>query len=148
MHQRYLLPAVFAAIASIVLLLGSQAAGQRPKKDAEIPEKAAAGARMRHPVALAQTKDGKWLFVANQRSGTISVIDTAAMRPVAECAVGRKLAGLAIMPDDTGLIAVDEEAAELIVLDRHDSTLRPRVRLKVSAAPVSVQLSTDGSRCA
>ncbi len=102
---------------------------------------------LRRPIALAQSKDGHWLFVANQRSGSISVIDLANMRVEAEMVVCRKLADLAITSDGANVVVVDEEAGELVVLTLQGSKLAPKHRLKVGATPVSVQLSRDGSRC-
>src|SRR4051794_25531366 len=63
---------------------------------------------LRRPVALALADDGKWLFTANQRGGSVSVIDTAAGRTVNEVAVGGQLADLVATPDGNRLLAVDE----------------------------------------
>src|SRR5713101_707357 len=103
--------------------------------------------RLRRPVALVLADDGKWLFVANQRSGSVSVVATAALRPVAEVEVGRRLADLALTATGSRLLAVDEEAAELVMLDRKGSTIVPVGRVKVGPTPVSVQAAADGSRC-
>jgi YVTN family beta-propeller protein len=103
--------------------------------------------RLRRPVALVLADEGRWLFVANQRSGTVSVIDTAELRPVAEVEVGRRLADLALVAGGSRLLAVDEEAGELVILGRKGSALEPTRRIKVGPAPVSVQTSPDGSRC-
>ena len=51
--------------------------------------------RMRQPVALAVRDGGKTVLVANRRSGSLSVIDAAARKVVAEYDVGRGLADLA-----------------------------------------------------
>jgi YVTN family beta-propeller protein len=104
-------------------------------------------ARVRRPVALVLADDGKWLFVANQRSGSISVIDTAALRPVAEVEVGRRLADLTTAARGSRLLAVDEEAGELVLLIRKGTAIEPAGRFKVGASPVSVQAAGDGSRC-
>jgi YVTN family beta-propeller protein len=103
---------------------------------------------LRRPCALVLAEDGKWLFTANQRSGSISVIDTKAARTVAEVDVGRKLVDLAAMPDGKHLVAVDESTDELVFLQRKESALETVKRLRVGAAPVSVQVTPDGKRCA
>jgi YVTN family beta-propeller protein len=103
---------------------------------------------LRRPIALVAADEGKWLFTANRQSGTVSVIDAASERTVGEVAVGRKIADLAATPDGTHLLAVDEDAGELIVLRRRGSELEAVHRLKVSPTPVSVQVNSDGSRCA
>src|SRR5262249_7733168 len=91
--------------------------------------------------------DGKWLFVANQASGSISVIDTGSRRVLAEVPVGRKLSDLALTPDGRHLLATDEAAGELVVYRRRDHHLEAPLRTKVSPLPVSVRVSADGSRC-
>src|SRR2546421_620922 len=48
-------------------------------------------ARFRRPVAMALNENGGRLYVANHRSGTVSVIDTARQVVEAEHAVGRQL---------------------------------------------------------
>jgi YVTN family beta-propeller protein len=45
---------------------------------------------------MAQTPDGKKLYVANGRSGTASVIDTASGRRIADIPVGELPWGVAI----------------------------------------------------
>src|SRR5581483_7590614 len=68
--------------------------------------------QFRRPVALVLADDGKLLLVANQRSGSISVLDTAGVRVLGEANVGRRLADLAATPDGR-LVAVDEAVGEL-----------------------------------
>jgi YVTN family beta-propeller protein len=102
---------------------------------------------LRRPVALALTDDGRWLFTANRNAGTISVIDTAQKKVTAEIAVGHLLADLAQMPDGRRLLAVDQRAGELVVLDRKESELRVAHRVKVSPSPVSVCIAADGKSC-
>jgi YVTN family beta-propeller protein len=103
-------------------------------------------AAARRPIALALADDGKLLFVASQR-GMICAIDTAAARPVGETPVGRKLADLALVPPGNQLLAVDEEAGELLVMSRRGTKLEPASRVRVSPTPASVQVASDGSRC-
>jgi YVTN family beta-propeller protein len=88
---------------------------------------------------------GKLLLTANRRRGTVSVIDTAALQPVGETDVGRHLADLA--ETEGRLLAVDEGADELILLDRKGAALTVTARVKVGPAPVSVQVEPDGGRC-
>jgi YVTN family beta-propeller protein len=90
-------------------------------------------------VALALADGGKLLFVANRQSGSISVIDTAKARAVAEVLVGRRLADIAATPDGRWLLAADEEGHELIVLKRRGAELRVATRQKVPRHPVSVR---------
>ncbi len=114
--------------------------------DTAAPGKAQLPSHLRRPVALVLADKGKWLLVANQRSGSISVIDTSTSRPAAEVQVGRKLADLAGTPDERHLLAVDEEANQLLLLERQGTALEPVERIAVSPEPVRVRLSRDGAR--
>src|SRR5262249_51681079 len=89
--------------------------------------------------------EDRWLFTANQRSGSITTLDTTTRCPHAEVHVGQHLADLTATPDGR-LLAVDEAADELIVLSRKGPKLQVVQRLKVSPAPVSVRVGPDGRR--
>jgi YVTN family beta-propeller protein len=102
---------------------------------------------LRKPIALAQSGDGKWLFVANQGNGSVSVIDLQAKRLAVDYPVGNKLVDLAITADGARLLAIDEGTGELIVLERQGPKLTVRKRIPVGQAPQSVQVFPDGSRC-
>jgi DNA-binding beta-propeller fold protein YncE len=92
---------------------------------------------LRRPVALALADAGRWLFVGN-RDGSVAVIDTAAGRVEAEIPVGRTVADLVATADGNHLLAVDEEAGELVVLDRDGAGLKVARRLAVGPSPVGV----------
>ncbi|MCI0458719.1 MAG: c-type cytochrome [Gemmataceae bacterium] len=102
------------------------------------------GPVLRRPVALALLDDGKWLFVANRRSGTVSVIDAPGQRLAGEVAVGRGLSDLAATPDGKHLLATDEEAGRLLILRRQGPKLEVSGSVEVSPTPVSVQLAAGG----
>jgi YVTN family beta-propeller protein len=129
-----------------VLLLGGLLLGGL-ESPARVLPKEEAEPRLRRPVALVLADNGSWLFVANRRSGSISVIDTSTQQTTAEVAVGRSLADLVMSPNGRQLLAVDEEARELILLSRQGSTLSVVHRLPVAPVPVSVRVVGDGSRC-
>lgn len=93
--------------------------------------------RLRRPVAMVAAEDGRRLFVANRRAGTVSVIDVDGGRAIAEAAVGRLLADLTDAGDGR-LLAVEEAAGELVVLDRRQDTLAVMGRVHVGDSPVSV----------
>src|SRR5262245_17086337 len=69
------------------------------------PPKEGATARLRRPAALALAGEGRWLFAANHRAGTVSVLDTRALRVAGEFDAGRRLADLAATPDGRRLLA-------------------------------------------
>lgn len=103
--------------------------------------------RVRQPVALAVAEDGKSLFVANRRSGSLSVIDTLTRKVVAEYDIGRGLTDVAIIPGGRSLLTVDHRTNELLLLDAQDRSIRVVDRIKVSPDPVRLRVSPDGSSC-
>jgi YVTN family beta-propeller protein len=134
-------------LARAAALLGSLALGGLLVSAAPTPPRSAdVGPRLRRPVALVLADDGRRLFVANERSGSVSVVDTAALRPVAEAAVGKQLLDLAATPQGR-LLAVDQEANELIVLERKGPSVEVAARVTVAPAPVGVQVDPGGARC-
>jgi YVTN family beta-propeller protein len=128
------------------LVPGGEATGTGTERGGDL------AARRRKPVALAAADGGRWLFVANQASGSVSVVDPGARAVVAEFDVGRSLADLALTPDGRRLLAVDQGSDRLVVLDRdRDGTgtgLRVAARVAVAADPVGLAVASDGSRCA
>jgi YVTN family beta-propeller protein len=101
--------------------------------------------RVRQPVALAVVDGGKTLLAANGRSGSLSVVDIASRKVVAEPEVGRGLADLAALPDGRRLLAVDRAAGELLLIDYHDRSPRVIVRTAVASDPVRVVVLEGGS---
>jgi YVTN family beta-propeller protein len=102
--------------------------------------------QFRRPAALAIAADGRWLFTANRRNGTVSVLDTETARCVGEVEVGRGLADLALTPDGRRLIAADEVGNAVYVLARDGPRLRAVRRVPVGGGPVCVRVAADGSR--
>ncbi len=92
---------------------------------------------LQQPVALVVADEGRRLFVANRRAGTVSAIDVERGRVFAEIAVGKRLADLADGGDGQ-LLAIDECAGELAVLKRDKDSLAVTARLQVGDAPVSI----------
>lgn len=101
--------------------------------------------KLRRPVALAVSSP--WLLVANERSGSISVIDVGTLSVVNEVAVGEELTDMQLVPDSNWLLATDIRKHELVLLRRNDHDLRILERTAVSSYPVSVVVSGDGHRC-
>ena len=100
--------------------------------------------QLRRPVGLAQSEDGRWLYVANRDSGSISVIDLSSREVVAEHAIGKRLSDLAALPDFGRLLAVDEAAHELLLLDPDGDRVRVVQRLPVSPYPTSIHVAAGG----
>src|SRR5256885_7131117 len=74
-------------------------------------------AALRRPVALAESADGRWLYVANRDLGSVSVVDLLSRKVAAEHQVGQSLADLKRLSSSSRLLAVDESGHELIVLE-------------------------------
>ncbi len=92
---------------------------------------------LRQPIALVAADEGRRLFVANRRTGTVSALDVERGWVIAETTVGRRLADLADGGDGR-LLVVDEATGELAVLTRGKDSLTIGARLRVGEAPVSV----------
>jgi cytochrome c peroxidase len=112
-------------------------------RDTEPPSPFKATARLRRPVALVPTQGGKRLVVANHESGTLSILDIEKREVVREVQVGRSLADLKHIPDGR-LLAVDELAGELVVLQPGADGPVVVSRIGVGQSPVSVALATVG----
>jgi YVTN family beta-propeller protein len=133
--------------ARVVVALLLAAIASRPGSAADDPESPFASARLRGPVALVLADAGKTLLTANRRAGTISIVDTTAGRVVAEVPVGKNLSALAAVPGGRLLLATDEAAHELLLIDRNENSLKTVARWPVAQYPVSVRVSPDGERC-
>jgi YVTN family beta-propeller protein len=109
----------------------------------ETPSRVAATC-VRQPVALCFGGEGRALYVANRRSGSLSVIDPKMGKVVAEVAVGRGLADVAALPDGRHLLVVDQESDALLVIDSRGESPRVVGRTSVSHDPVSVLVRENG----
>jgi YVTN family beta-propeller protein len=128
-------------VAALLIASANSAGSQLRAAEGTLP------ARVRRPSALVVGPDGRSLFVANKRSGSISILDVDRARPVSEIPVGRRIADLVVIAHGQRLLTVDEEAAELIELDCRGPVAKVLHRIPVSAAPVSVRVGADGSWC-
>ena len=99
--------------------------------------------RPRHPVAVQLSPKGDFLYTANHRSGTLSVVDLVAKKVVGEFEIGEHLSHLVASPL-SGLLTTDEARHELVLIGGAGADLKIRQRLAVPAFPVSVALARDG----
>ncbi len=113
-----------------------------------------APARLRSPIALALADQGKLLLAANQRSGTVSIVDLSTERVVGESSIGKLLSDLVALPGLVSLpghvdrfLCTDWETHELYLLARHGHELTIVDKLRVSSYPVSVRIDKTGGRC-
>lgn len=98
----------------------------------------------RRPVAI--VSDGRTLLVANQRSGTISVIDISRQKQIAESKVATSISDLAALPNGS-LLACDESAGQLLLLKRSAQEIAVASSIHVGYSPVSICPAADGSWC-
>jgi len=125
------------------LACGSMFLASHSAADAEDLE-----ARLRRPIGLVLSPDNSTLWVANQRTGTVSTLDIGRRSVTSEAAVGRRLQDLAATADRRLLLTVDDAAHELILLEPAAGGAPPQVkqRLAVSPYPVGVIARRDGVR--
>ncbi|MCI0361306.1 MAG: hypothetical protein L0211_22720 [Planctomycetaceae bacterium] len=102
---------------------------------------------LRRPIAAAWLVQSKLLAVANQRSGSISIVDIENGKVLREVLVGERLADVAALPSAGWLLAVDEKRHELVVLQWEAGDLQIAQRIPVSRYPVSIAVSQGGTRC-
>jgi DNA-binding beta-propeller fold protein YncE len=114
------------------------------------PTGASAGAgteRERQPVALAFSRDGTHLFVANLKSGSLSVIDPRQAKVTSEHDLGRGLSDLAVLEGGRHLLTVDREAGALLLVEWNERKARVVDRREVGLEPSSVALRPSGAAC-
>ena len=120
-----------------LLLLSLPAAAAPPLKDQP---------HLRRPIAAAWIEPGKLLAVANQRSGTVSLVDTTAGEVRDEVLIGQHLSDLVAIPQRSLWLATDDRRHELIVLVRDADSLRVTDRLPLSPHPVDIEVAPSGAR--
>ena len=109
-----------------------------------------AASEPRRPSALVLADSDRQLWVANERTGTISLIDTDRLVVVAESVVGERLTDLLGASGPDRMLALDGAAHQLLVLS-HSSDREPRLevihRVPVTPYPARVSSSHGGRRC-
>ncbi len=93
-----------------------------------IPSTGVTGLLGARPMGLALAADGKRLYVANGRGGTVSVVDTAARRVVDTItAVGARPWGLALSRDGRTLYTANGSSNDVSVIDVAARTVTRRI---------------------
>jgi len=91
------------------------------------------------------TPDGKQLWSANSRDGSVSVIDIATKRVVHSFNVQTKRSNrLKFTPDARLVLISDLEAGELVVLER--ATRKELKRVKLGRQPAGILVTPDSSK--
>ena len=74
--------------------------------------------------------DGQRLYTENEEDGTVSVIDLPKRKLLGKIKTPRPLAGIAISADGRTVVAVDDAAPALFLIDTEAGRVRDEVRLK------------------
>lgn len=97
------------------------------------------------PEGFDLTPDGKELWAANSRDGSVSVVNLAEKRVVHTFRVDTKRSNrLKFTPDGKLALISDLDAGELVIYDR--STLRQLKRVPLGRQPAGILMDPDGSR--
>lgn len=104
-----------------------------------------AGEPHRSPIALAVAADGTRLLTANQTADSVSLVDPAAGRVLAEIRTGEKPAGVAFSPDGRRAAVTHWYGYDLVVLEVGPDSLRSVGRIEVGPEPRGVVIGPDGS---
>ncbi|MCP4784013.1 MAG: beta-propeller fold lactonase family protein [Fuerstiella sp.] len=97
----------------------------------------------RSPLQLAVSADGKWLYTANRTANSVSRIDVAARKVVAEIPVDAGPSGIAVSPDGNIVYTVNRLADTLSVIDVVTSKVASSVSL--ANQPYDVVVGPDGT---
>lgn len=90
------------------------------------------------------TPDGKWLLVANNDTGTVTLVDVAQRKAVSEIKVGEKPEGVSwIGNGPTALVSLYKESAVVFVDVKAGAILK---KLPVAAEPYGVVTDKPGTR--
>ena len=97
----------------------------------------------RSPIALALSADGSQLLSANQTAGTVSLIDTAAGKVIAELATGEKPAGVALSEDGRRAVVTHWFGYDLALLEVDAKGLKLLGKVEVGPEPRGVAMTGD-----
>ncbi|MDB5339062.1 MAG: cytochrome c peroxidase [Planctomycetaceae bacterium] len=104
------------------------------------------GSYLRRPVSAVFLTDDRTLCIANQSSGSLSLVDVERGELIGEWKLARSLVSLATLPNRTRLLALDETNHELLLLHVTRANVRVESRLPVSPGAIHVVATLDGRR--
>ncbi len=129
------------AVVGLLAVVGA-AGWVRPSGTDSPPE--VAGEPHRSPIALAVSADGSRLLTANQTSGSVSLIDPAAGKVLAELMTGDRPAGVAFTPDGSRAVVSHWFGYDVAILDVSSDGLAIAGRVEVGPEPRGVVIGADG----
>ena len=98
----------------------------------------------RSPIALAISTDGSRILVANQTANSVSWVDLARGKTLAETTTGDRPVSVALSKDARTGVVVHWYGYDLAVLDIQNDSIKVKARLEVGAEPRGVVLTPDG----
>jgi len=108
----------------------------------EVLSEVETGQEVSHMVAV--TPNGKRAFVANIRSGSVTVIDLVAGKKLRDIETGRGAEGIAITPDGKEVWVGNRGADTLSIID--PESLKIVATLPCRGVPIRVAVTPDGAR--
>ncbi len=109
------------------------------------PKPASAGDPHRSPIALALAGDGTRLLVANQTSGSVSLVDVIGARVLHELNTGDKPAGVALSRDGRRGAVAHWYGYDVALLEVKDDKIMLVGRVGVGPEPRGVAMTADGT---
>lgn len=141
-RQPVLFPVMAPSRLTRILLIGLLAvSGFRVATAAELVP------RLRRPVALAFTQNNLRLLVANSRGQSLSLIDLAQQKTIAELPSGGVLSDLQPLGDGNWMLATDESNHQLLLLQVKNDQVQIQQRILVSPYPVRVVVDQQEQFC-
>lgn len=98
-------------------------------------------AELSHMLAL--SPDGKRVYTANMKSGTVSAIDRASGKVVAQTATGNKPEAIDVSPDGREVWVGHNDDGKVVVLDA--TTLEELAEIACGPLPIRVKFTPDGA---
>ena len=95
-----------------------------------------------NPFGLDVTPDGKKLYVANNNSATVSVVDTVKREVISTIQVGLSPLRVAVTPDGSKVFVTNKASNTVSIIDTNSDILISN--LPVGKEPVGVAISRDG----
>ncbi len=129
-----------------MVMIAIQQAALRGQSRPGSSVKSPAESHLRRPVSAVFLPDNRTLCIANQISGSLSLIDVEQGEVLGEWKLAKSLVSLATLPDRTRLLAVDEANHELLLLHVTRESVRVESRFPVSSGAIHVVATPDGRR--
>lgn len=102
--------------------------------------------QLRYPTAAVLSADDSVLFVANQRSGSLSLVDLTKQKVVREFPIADDLQALVATPDRSTWLAIAGKQNQLLRLSISPDRVEVVERINVSGDPRRVVVTRDGRR--